>query len=154
MPERGALIGIGRGRILREGTKIALLSLGTRLQEALKAAETLESHGLSTTVADARFAKPLDEELVLRLAREHEALITVEEGSIGGFGSQVLHLLAARGMLDDGLAVRSLVLPDRFLDQDRPEAMYAAAGLDAHGIVAKVFEALRRDLPAIGLQRA
>jgi 1-deoxy-D-xylulose-5-phosphate synthase len=154
LPERGDILPIGRGRVLREGTTIALLSLGGRLPEALKAAETLESHGLSTTVADARFAKPLDLDLLLRLAREHEALITVEEGSIGGFGSQVLSALAERGLLDAGVAVRTLGLPDRFIDQDKPEAMYAAAGLDAQAIVARVFEALRRDLPRAGLQRA
>ena len=154
MPERGEILEIGRGRILREGAKIALLSLGGRLPEALKAAEMLESHGLSTTVADARFAKPIDADMVLRLARGHEALITIEEGSIGGFGSQVLHLLAERGVLDAGVAVRSLVLPDRFLDHDKPEAMYAAAGLDANAIVARVFQALGRERPDAGLQRA
>jgi 1-deoxy-D-xylulose-5-phosphate synthase len=154
LPERGDILQIGRGRILREGSKIALLSLGGRLQEALKAADTLESQGLSTTVADARFAKPLDDELVLRLAREHEALVTVEEGSVGGFGSHVLHRLSSWGLLDEGLRVRTLVLPDRFLDQDKPEAMYAAAGLDANAIVARVFEALGREKPAAGLQRA
>jgi 1-deoxy-D-xylulose-5-phosphate synthase len=154
LPERGEILEIGRGRIVREGTKIALASLGGRLPEALKAAEALESHGLSTTVADARFAKPIDEDLIVRLAREHEALITIEEGSIGGFGSQVLHALSERGALDEGLAVRSLVLPDRFIDHDKPEAMYAAAGLDANAIVARVFEALGREQPVAGLQRA
>ena len=142
------------GAFCAKGTKIALLSLGGRLAEALKAAEMLESHGLSTTVADARFAKPLDEDMILRLAREHEALITIEEGSIGGFGSHVLHLLAERGVLDAGAAVRTLVLPDRFLDQDKPEAMYATAGLDANAIVARVFQALGREKPVAGLQRA
>jgi 1-deoxy-D-xylulose-5-phosphate synthase len=146
MPEFGAPLTIGRGRIVREGSRIAILSLGTRLAEALKAAEELEARGLSTTVADARFAKPLDEELILRLARDHEVLITVEEGSIGGFGSFVLQLLAERGALDRGrLKVRSLVLPDAFIDHDKPERMYARAGLDAAGIVAKVFECLGRD---------
>jgi 1-deoxy-D-xylulose-5-phosphate synthase len=138
---------IGRGRVLREGSRVALLSLGTRLAEALKAAEDLEARGLFTTVADARFAKPLDEELVLRLAREHEVLITVEEGSVGGFGSHVLQLLAERGALDRGLKVRPMVLPDAYLDHDKPERMYAKAGLDAAGIVAKVFEALGKDVP-------
>jgi 1-deoxy-D-xylulose-5-phosphate synthase len=154
MPERGDILEIGRGRIMREGTKIALLSLGGRLPEALKAAEMLDGYGLSTTVADARFAKPVDAELVLRLAREHEALLTIEEGAIGGFGSQVLHLLAERGALNEGLAVRSLVLPDRFIDQDKPEAMYAAAGLDANAIVARVFSALGREGPAAESKRA
>jgi 1-deoxy-D-xylulose-5-phosphate synthase len=127
---------------------VALLSLGTRLAEALKAAEDLEARGLSTTVADARFAKPLDEELILRLAREHEVLITVEEGSVGGFGSHVLQLLADRGALDQGLKVRALVLPDVFLDHDKPERMYAKAGLDTAAIVAKVFDALGRETRA------
>jgi 1-deoxy-D-xylulose-5-phosphate synthase len=154
MPDRGSVLEIGRGRILCEGTTIALVSLGGRMGEALRAAEILESHGLSTTVADARFAKPIDTDLILRLTREHQALITVEEGSIGGFGTQVLHMLADRGLLDAGLAVRAMVLPDRFLDHDKPEAMYAAAGLDANAIVARVFEALGRERPVMGLQRA
>jgi 1-deoxy-D-xylulose-5-phosphate synthase len=140
MPERGVPLPIGKGRILREGDRVAILSFGTRLAEALKAAEDLAARGLSTTVADARFAKPLDEELVLRLAREHEVLITVEEGSVGGFGSFVLQLLAERGALDRGLKVRPLALPDRFLDHDKPDRMYAQAGLDAAAIVAKVSE--------------
>jgi 1-deoxy-D-xylulose-5-phosphate synthase len=147
MPEAGVPLAIGRGRILREGERIAILSLGTRLSEALKAAEELEARGLSTTVADARFAKPLDEEMILRLARDHEVLVTVEEGSIGGFGSYVLQLLAERGALDRGsLKVRSMVLPDIYQDHDKPERMYAKAGLDAAGIVAKVFEALGQDV--------
>ena len=147
MPERGVPLPIGRGRILREGERIAILSLGTRLAEALKAAEDLEARGLSTTVADARFAKPLDEELILRLARDHEVLVTVEEGSVGGFGSYVLQLLSDRGVLDRGaVKVRSLVLPDVYQDHDKPERMYARAGLDAAGIVAKVFEALGQDM--------
>ncbi len=154
MPERGEVLEIGRGRIVREGTTIALLTLGGRLQEALKAAEILETHGLSTTVADARFAKPLDTDLVLRLAAAHEALVTVEEGSIGGFGSYVLHALAAAGRLDDGFAVRTLVLPDRFIEQNKPEAMYAEAGLDAAAIVARVFEALGRAMPRQGTAKA
>ncbi len=142
MPERGVPLTIGKGRIMREGSRVAILSFGTRLAEALKAAEELDVRGLSTTVADARFAKPLDEELVLRLAREHEVLITIEEGSVGGFGSYVLQLLAERGALDRGLKVRPMVLPDIYLDHDKPERMYAKAGLDAAGIVTKVFEAL------------
>ncbi len=142
MPLDPAPLAIGKGRILREGTTAAILSLGTRLGDALAAAQELEASGLSTTVADARFMKPLDEELVLRLAREHEVLVTVEEGSVGGFGSHVLQRLAESGLLDRGLKVRSLVLPDTFIDHDKPERMYAGAGLDARGIVAKVFEAL------------
>ncbi|HMB09481.1 1-deoxy-D-xylulose-5-phosphate synthase [Saliniramus sp.] len=145
MPEKGVPLEIGKGRIVKQGSRIAILSLGTRLKEALSAAEDLDARGLSTTVADARFAKPLDEELVLRLAREHEVLITVEEGSIGGFGSFVLHCLAENGALDAGLKVRPMVLPDSFIDQDKPDAMYAQAGLDADAIVAKVFAALGRD---------
>jgi len=145
MPEFGVPLEIGKGRILREGTSVALLSLGTRLAECLLAAETLAAHGLTATVADARFAKPLDVDLVLRLAREHEVLITVEEGAIGGFGAHVLQTLAEHGMLDHGLKVRAMVLPDAFIDQDSPTAMYAKAGLDAKGIVAKVFQALGKD---------
>lgn len=146
MPEKGVPLPIGKGRIVKQGTRVAILSLGTRLAEALKAAEELEARGLSTTVADARFAKPLDEELILRLAREHEVLITVEEGSTGGFGSFVLQLLSDKGALDGGtLKVRSMVLPDAYIDQDKPERMYAQAGLDAVGIVTKVFEALGQE---------
>jgi 1-deoxy-D-xylulose-5-phosphate synthase len=148
MPEEGQPLEIGRGRILREGHKVALLSLGTRLSECLKAAEELSGFGLATTVADARFAKPLDTDLVLRLARDHEVLITIEEGSIGGFGSFVLQALAEHGVLESGLKVRSMVLPDFFVDQDSPAAMYAKAGLDSRGIVAKVFEALGKDVRA------
>src|SRR3954470_17360621 len=145
MPDVGVPLPIGKGRIVREGGRVAILSLGTRLSESLKAADDLEARGLSTSVADARFAKPLDEELVLRLAREHEVLITIEEGAVGGFGAQVLQLLAERGALDHGLKVRAMVLPDRFIEHEKPERMYAEAGLDAAGIVAKVFEALGRE---------
>jgi len=146
MPEFGVPLEIGKGRVVREGHKIALLSFGTRLAECLKAADELAQLGLSTTVADARFAKPLDTELVLRLAREHEVLITVEEGSVGGFGSFVMQTRAEEGALDrGGLKVRMMVLPDMFIDQDSPNAMYAKAGLDAKSIVAKVFEALGRE---------
>ena len=145
MPEEGRPLEIGKGRILREGHKVALLSFGTRLGDCLKAADELAAHGLSTTVADARFAKPLDTDLVLRLAREHEVLITVEEGSVGGFAAQVLQMLATTGVLDTGLKIRPMVLPDQFIEQDSPAAMYAKAGLDAKSIVAKAFEALGRD---------
>ncbi len=154
MPEVGIPLEIGRGRVVRQGTRVALLSLGTRLAEALKAAEELDARGLPTTVADARFMKPLDEELVLRLAREHELLITIEEGAIGGFGSHVMQLLAERGALEQGLKVRSLVLPDVFIDQDKPERMYAGAGLDSAAIIAKVFELLRQDEGARRTRRA
>jgi 1-deoxy-D-xylulose-5-phosphate synthase len=148
MPEVGVPLEIGKGRIVREGTKIALLSFGTRLAECEKAADELAGFGLSTTIADARFMKPLDLDMVLKLAREHEVLLTVEEGSIGGFGSHVMQTLAEHGMLDGGLRMRSMVLPDEFLDHDSPNAMYARAGLDAKGIVAKVFEALGKDFKA------
>jgi 1-deoxy-D-xylulose-5-phosphate synthase len=146
LPEEGKPLEIGRGRILREGTKIALLSFGARLAECFKAADELAALGLSTTVADARFAKPLDTELVLRLAREHEVLITIEEGAIGGFAAHVLQALAENGVLDSGLKVRSMLLPDIFIDQDSPAAMYAHAGLDVKGIVGKAFEALGQNL--------
>jgi 1-deoxy-D-xylulose-5-phosphate synthase len=142
IPELADPLEIGRGRIVREGTAVAILSFGTRLADSLKAAEMLAARGLSTTVADARFAKPLDIDLVLRLAREHEALITIEEGAVGGFGAFVLHALAEHGALDRGLKVRTMTLPDIFQDQDKPEAMYAAAGLDAEGIVRVALSAL------------
>ena len=148
MPAEGIPLEIGKGRILREGHKVALLSYGARLGECLKAADELAALGLSTTVADARFAKPLDTDLVLRLAREHEVLVTIEENAVGGFGSFVLQALCDHGVLDTGLKIRTMVLPDLFLDQDTPAAMYAKAGLDAQGIVAKVFEALGRDVHA------
>jgi len=146
MPAEGKPLEIGRGRILREGNTVALLSLGTRLGECLKAADDLAAHGLSTTVADARFAKPLDTDLVLRLAREHELLVTIEEGSIGGFGSYVLQALAERDLLGNGLKVRTMVLPDIFMDQDKPDKMYAKAGLDAAGITAQVMKALGKPI--------
>ena len=142
LPDEGRPLPIGKGRILREGSRIAILSLGTRLAEALKAAEELQARGLSTTVADARFAKPLDRELILRLAADHELLITIEEGAAGGFGAHVLTLLAEEGALDHGLKVRTMTLPDVFQNHDKPERMYAAAGLDAKGIVARALEAL------------
>ncbi len=151
LPERGSMLEIGKGRIVKEGTKVALLSFGTRLADCLLAAEELGAAGLSTTVADARFAKPLDGELVRRLARAHEVLVTVEEGAVGGFASHVLHFLAHEGLLETGLKVRPLVLPDEFTDHGKPEKMYAAAGLDAAGIVRAVFTALGR---SAGAQRA
>nr|WP_234894087.1 1-deoxy-D-xylulose-5-phosphate synthase [Agrobacterium vitis] len=145
MPERGEILQIGKGRIIKEGSKVALLSFGTRLAECLVAAEDLDAAGLPTTVADARFAKPLDLDLIRQLARHHAVLITVEEGAVGGFGSQVLHMLANEGLLDHGLKVRSLVLPDLWMDQAKPDVMYEKAGLDAKGIVSTVFTALSRD---------
>ncbi|MBF0391558.1 MAG: 1-deoxy-D-xylulose-5-phosphate synthase [Alphaproteobacteria bacterium] len=142
LPERGQALEIGQGRVLREGATVALLSLGTRLAECLKAAEDLAARGISATVADARFAKPLDQALLRRLATEHEVLITVEEGSIGGFGSHVLHFLATQGLLDRGLKVRPLVLPDVFIEHDTPARQYEQAGLDAKAIVGTVLMAL------------
>jgi 1-deoxy-D-xylulose-5-phosphate synthase len=147
IPDLAEPLEIGRGRIVREGGAIAILSLGTRLTESLKAADLLAARGYSATVADARFAKPLDIDMILRLAREHEILITVEEGAMGGFGAFVLQALAERGVLDRGLKIRTLVLPDIFQDHDKPEAMYATAGLDADGI-------LRTALAALGADRA
>ncbi len=156
MPAEGRPLEIGKGRVMREGTKVALFSFGARLAECFKAADELAALGLSTTVADARFVKPLDTELLLRLAREHEVLITIEEGAIGGFGAHVLQALAEHGMLDGGLKVRAMMLPDIFIDQDSPTAMYAEAGLDAKGIVGKAFEALGQNVrgEAVKLGRA
>jgi 1-deoxy-D-xylulose-5-phosphate synthase len=142
LPERGEPLPIGKGRVLREGSRIAILSLGARLGEALKAADELAARGFSTTVADARFAKPLDRDLILELAATHKLLITIEEGAAGGFGAHVLTLLSDAGALDNGLKVRTLTLPDKFQDHDKPDRMYAAAGLDAKGIVAKAIVAV------------
>jgi len=148
LPDRGVPLEIGRGRVLREGTTIALLSFGGRLAECMKAAQELATYGLSTTVADARFAKPLDIDLISRLVREHEVVITVEEGAIGGFGSHVLHHLAMNGLLDHGLKIRTMVLPDVFLDHDSPQAQYDQAGLNARHIVAMGLSALGREIAA------
>ncbi len=142
MPERGEILEIGKGRVVREGGRVALLSFGTRLGETLRAAEALEARGIASTVADARFAKPLDRDLILRLAAEHEALITLEEGAVGGFGSHVAQLLSEEGVFDRGLRFRSMVLPDVFIDQASPADMYAVAGLTAADIEAKVLEVL------------
>ncbi|MGO6717917.1 1-deoxy-D-xylulose-5-phosphate synthase [Rhizobium ruizarguesonis] len=150
MPARGEILQIGKGRIVKEGTKVALLSFGTRLADCLLAAEDLDAAGLSTTVADARFAKPLDHDLIRQLARHHEMVITVEEGAIGGFGSHVMHFLATEGLLDNGLKLRSLVMPDIWMEQAKPEAMNAHAGLDRAGIVSTVFRALGRGV-AVGV---
>jgi 1-deoxy-D-xylulose-5-phosphate synthase len=147
MPARGEILQIGKGRVVKQGSKVALLSFGTRLADCLLAAEDLDAAGLSTTVADARFAKPLDRDLIRQLARHHEVLITIEEGAVGGFGSHVLQFLAMEGLLDHGLKVRPLVLPDIWMEQAKPEAMYAKAGLDRAGIVSTVFKALgQKDL--------
>ncbi len=152
LPERGTPLEIGKGRMIRQGKGVALLSFGTRLQEVEQAADALAAKGIHPTVADARFAKPLDRELILRLARTHEALITVEEGAIGGFGSHVAQLLAEEGVFDSGLRFRSMVLPDIFIDQASPRDMYAVAGLNASDIEAKVLEVL--GVAKIGSKRA
>tara|TARA_A100001037_G_C15127629_1_gene627060 strand:- start:370 stop:2292 length:1923 start_codon:yes stop_codon:yes gene_type:complete len=151
MPDQGQVLKIGKGRVLREGTTVALLSYGGRLQECLRAAEDLATHGLSTTVADARFAKPLDVDLLHRLAREHEVLVTIEEGSIGGFATQVMTELAGHGLLDNGLRFRPMTLPDIFIDHDKPEVQYEQAGLTAPGIVGTVLCALGREEEAGGV---
>jgi len=145
MPECGVPLEIGKGRVLREGTAVAILSFGARLAECAKAADELAAHGLSTTLADARFAKPLDEDMVSRLAREHEVLITIEEGAIGGFAAHVLQFLAKDGLLDGGLKVRPMTLPDRFIDHGSPAEMYEDAGLTATDIVVTALSALGRD---------
>ena len=150
MPVRGEILEIGKGRVMKQGTTVALLSFGTRLAECLLAAEDLDAAGLSTTVADARFAKPLDADLIRQLARHHQVLVTVEEGSIGGFGAQVMQLLATEGLLDNGLRIRPLVLPDNWMEQAKPEAMYAKAGLDRAGIVSTVFRALGQKQVEVG----
>jgi len=142
LPARGAPLEVGKGRIVREGSKIAILSFGARLRECLTAAEDLAAKGLSTTVADARFCKPLDTDLIKRLAREHEVLITIEEGAVGGFAAHVLQLLASEGMLDHGLKVRPMILPDRFIDHAAPAKQYEQAGLNAPQIVATALRAL------------
>ena len=155
MPAEGVPLEIGKGRIVREGHKVALLSFGARLGECLKAADELAALGLSTTVADARFAKPLDTDLLLRLAREHEVLITIEEGSIGGFGSYVLQALAENGVLDTRPArCARMVLPDVFIDQDSPAAMYAKAGLDAKASSPRCSRRSGKDAAAETVKRA
>ena len=151
LPADGQALEIGKGRIISEGSTVALLSFGARLQECIAAADQLAALGLSTTVADARFAKPLDDDLIGRLARNHEVLITIEEGSVGGFGSFVLQRMASEGMFDRGLKVRQMVLPDAFIDHDKPEKMYERAGLNASGIVATVLATLGRETIAKSL---
>jgi len=154
LPDRGTVLEIGKGRIIREGTKIAILSYGTRLQECLKAADELQMKGLSTTVADARFHKPLDTEMVRRLAKEHEVLITIEEGSIGGFGSHVVHYLASCGALDGGLKIRPMCLPDKFQEHNKPQLQYDEAGLNAQHIVQTAISALGYEEAAAANRRA
>ena len=152
LPERGVPLEIGRGRIVQEGQGVAILSFGARLAECLRAAEALAARGLRPTIADARFAKPLDRALILDLVAHHEGLLTIEEGSIGGFGSHVAQLLAEEGVFDRGLKFRSMVLPDAFIQQDAPERMYAAAALNAADIEAKVLGLL--DVARVGARRA
>jgi 1-deoxy-D-xylulose-5-phosphate synthase len=153
IPETPQRLEIGKGRLVREGKKVAILSLGTRLADALKAADQLDAMGLSTSVADLRFAKPLDEDLIRHLLSTHEVAITVEEGAVGGFGAHVLTLASDQGLIDDGLKLRTLRLPDRFQDQDKPENQYAEAGLDADAMVATVLAALRRNSVGLGVVR-
>jgi 1-deoxy-D-xylulose-5-phosphate synthase len=142
VPER---LAIGKGRIVREGKTVAILSLGTRLEEAFKAADVLEAKGLSTTVADLRFAKPLDEAMIRRLLTTHEVAVTIEEGAVGGFGAHVLTLASDEGLIDAGLKLRTLRLPDTFQDQDKPDLQYAAAGLDSAALVETVLKTLRHN---------
>tara|TARA_Y100000590_G_scaffold108252_1_gene123093 strand:- start:2856 stop:4775 length:1920 start_codon:yes stop_codon:yes gene_type:complete len=146
LPKINEILEIGKGKIIKQGNKVAILSFGGRLQESLKAAEKLDVKGISTTVADARFAKPLDQELIMNLCLNHEVLITIEEGSIGGFGSHVFQMISERGIFDKGLKMRSMILPDKFIDQDTPENMYRAAGLDAEAIEEKVISALKSNI--------
>ena len=146
LPNIKEVLEIGKGRIIKEGKKVAILSFGARLQECLKAAKNLDIKGISTTVADARFAKPLDEKLIIDLSLNHEVLITIEEGSIGGFGSHVMQMLTERGIFDKGLKMRSMILPDKFLDQDTPEEMYKKAGLDCDSIIEKVENVLKSNV--------
>ena len=152
MPERGTVLEIGRGRIVAEGARVAILSFGTRLPEVMRAREALSARGIQPTVADARFAKPLDRDMILRLAATHEALITIEEGAVGGFGSLVAQLLADEGVFDGGLRFRQMVLPDTFIDHASPEAMYREARMSAPDIEAKVLEVL--GVAQIGEKRA
>jgi len=154
LPQSPELLEIGKGRIVKEGTKVALLSLGTRLAEALVAAETLEAKGLSTTVADLRFAKPLDSELIRRLMLSHEVVVTIEEGSIGGLGAHVLTLASDEGLTDAGLKIRTMRLPDVFQDHDKPEKQYDEAGLNAPQIVDTVLKALRHNSTGVAEARA
>jgi len=146
LPAINEILELGKGKIIKEGSKIAILSFGTRLQECLKAASKLDAKGISTTVADARFVKPLDQKLIMDLCLHHEVLITIEEGSIGGFGSHVFQALSEKGIFDKGLKIRSMILPDRFIDQDTPENMYKAAGLDAQAIEQKVLDAVKSNI--------
>jgi 1-deoxy-D-xylulose-5-phosphate synthase len=154
IPELSTILEIGKARLVKEGSKIALLSLGTRLEECKKAAADLDARGLSTSIADMRFAKPLDLDLIARLAKSHEVIITIEEGSIGGFGSHVLHHLANMGLMDHGLKIRSMTLPDFFVGQDAPYKQYEQAGMNARHIVAQALTALGQSEAAERVQNA
>ena len=146
LPNINEILEVGKGKIVRKGKNVAILCLGARLEECKKAAEILSSKGIELTLIDARFAKPLDEKLIMEVATTHEVVITIEEGSIGGFGSHVAQLLSERGVFDKGLKFRSMVLPDLFLDQDSPEAMYKKAGLDSLSIVNKIEDVLKSNI--------
>jgi len=146
LPEINEILEIGKGKIVRDGNKVAILNFGGRLQESLKAADELKTKGISTTIADARFAKPLDQKLIMDLCFNHEVLITIEEGSIGGFGSHVFQMLSEKGVFDKGLKIRSMILPDQFIDQDTPENMYKKAGLDCKSIEQKVLDTLQSNV--------
>ncbi|MDZ4740609.1 MAG: transketolase C-terminal domain-containing protein, partial [Alphaproteobacteria bacterium] len=152
LPAKGIPLQIGKGRIVREGTKITILSYGTRLAEALKAADDLNARGLSTTVADARFCKPLDEDLIRRLAKNHEVFITIEEGAVGGFASHVMQFMAGEGMFDRGCKFRPMILPDIFIDHDTQQKQYDVAGLNAQHIVATALTALGGASAIIGFR--
>ncbi|MBM10025.1 MAG: hypothetical protein CMF69_10720 [Magnetovibrio sp.] len=154
LPSRGIPLEIGKGQILREGTTVAILGLGSRVSAALQAAEELSSLGFSTTVADARFAKPLDESLIKQLAQGHEVLLSIEEGSVGGFGAHVMHFLANAGFFDTGLKFRALAMPDRFLEQDSPDTQNDLAGLTARHIIASVLSLLGREDKALAALKA
>jgi 1-deoxy-D-xylulose-5-phosphate synthase len=146
LPSIKEVLEIGKGKILKEGKKVGILNFGARLQECLKASNKLEAKGISTTVVDARFAKPLDQKLIMDLCLNHEVLITIEEGSIGGFGSHVFQMLSEKGVFDKGLKIRSMILPDQFIDQDTPENMYKVAGLDAEAIEQKAIDTLKSNI--------
>ena len=146
LPSINKVLEIGKGRIIKEGKKAAILNFGTRLEECKKASDILLKKGINITIIDARFAKPLDEKLIIEAANSHEALITIEEGSVGGFGSHVMQFLSDRGIFDRGLKFRSMILPDSFIDQDTPEKMYQKAGLDSLSIVEKIQDALNSNI--------
>ena len=146
MPSINELLEIGKGRIIKEGKKVATLNFGTRLEECKKASEILYKKGIDITIIDARFAKPLDEKLIMEAANNHEVLVSIEEGSVGGFGSHVMQFLSDRGVFDRGLKFRSMILPDIFIDQDTPEKMYKIAGLDSSSITSKVEETLNSNI--------